>query len=179
MTNYISETIENLKKLTSILQRIDEIKELNPLDIDFTELDSLKEKTQYIKGGIECSLEEFKEIYNEINNFRNEIEIYENLQKSEKVIQDSGYDFYHEGYFNGTCYITILNKKEPLFKIRVSDHELSENNQLPAGVINKYAISKVSPEYLELFFIDYQNMTEEEKDVLWTNRPMSYFIQKK
>lgn len=172
---YISNTIESLKKLKEILEKIDKIKELHPLDIDFSEFQILKDEVKIIQGGLECSFNEINSIYNDISSFEDEIEIYKDLKDSEDAIKEYGYDFHHEGFSGGSCYVSIIDKvsQETLFKIRISDHELSEKNYLPAGVINDYSISKITAVWLELFFLQLSKMSEKDKKYLWENRLIS------
>ena len=172
---YISNTVENLKKLTEILEKIDNMNETHPSDIDFNEFEILRDEVGMIQGGLEASLREIDRIYDEISSLEDEIEVYKDLKDSEDAIKECGYDFYHEGFSGGSCYVWILDRvsQEALFKIRISDHWLSDHNYLPAGVINISPISKISKEWLDIYFHCFNGMSAAKKEYLWENRLMS------
>lgn len=104
-----------------------------------------------------------KDGYNPENEIRDVIEI----------LEKRGISINIEGWYNKSKYATFFENNKQLFVIRFSDHSLNSGNYIPAGVIHD-----VWGENLESFTIEdfdhyysvYENMSEEEKTELWTNR---------
>ncbi len=73
-------------------------------------------------------------------------------------------------------WVTIKSIKRD-FILRLSDHDLTDWNQLPAGVINESFYNNDYPietKFLRWEIKDVINMNEEEYNTLWTNRDLEY-----
>lgn len=94
------------------------------------------------------------------------------INKLKKLGYQAEYDYIN---CNNSCYLKVIKDSEILFIIRFSDHDLRAGNQLPAGVINDWYDSIEYPAListLRCYIEEYSEMSEKEREYLWTNRLM-------
>lgn len=117
-------------------------------------------------------------IYDFLNKIKRKTSRKHNIQETIDNIKSLGYEAYcSQISSNNSVYIEVSDKNETLFIIRMSDHNLTYFNQLPAGVINldKYDLDyPISKECVEIELETYNAMSAEEKKFLWTNRDLTY-----
>lgn len=89
-----------------------------------------------------------------------------------RVANFYGYDVSIQNKHEGSCYVAFCYKGKDLieFIFRFSDHFLSKNNQIPAGVINEFTNLKYCIRDIQFYHKYYKLMTKSEREELWTSR---------
>ena len=104
------------------------------------------------------------------------MEIKNAINKSINKIKEIGLYAKIDSISLETSYYIGISEKEAteyLFIIRMSDHDLKNDNYLPAGVINYSYCSNdsvITKEEIIDYYNEVKNMDEEELKELWTNR---------
>lgn len=96
------------------------------------------------------------------------------VENTMKNIIELGFDAHiSQESCNGSVYIDVFDKGKIMFTLRISDHQLTHWNQMPAGVINTMDppfFCEISKEEIVDYVEEVNNMTEKQKDYLWSNR---------
>lgn len=96
------------------------------------------------------------------------------INKFKKLGYEASYDCINA---NNSAYLQIskIGEDNALFKIRISDHELRAGNQLPAGVINEYAVDiehAMSIAEIKDYISWYNCLTVTDIGEMWENRTL-------
>jgi hypothetical protein len=92
------------------------------------------------------------------------------IQKTEKNIQKLGYNVHVKIHGDkSSCYITVSKQEIELFCIRMSDHDLSEHNCMPEGVIADFVnpIKQITIKEIKELFDRLGQYSVERFEELW------------
>ena len=97
-------------------------------------------------------------------------EMQDAINKTIAKIQKLGYSCNSsEISHSKSCYITVYENGDPLFKLRLSNHDLEGQNQMPAGVINQSYVLIDTPmlmSQIRYYLKKISKMSNEDKEIL-------------